>query len=144
MREDSVTGCTKLAASAQVVTTGVLLALADGGNRRVSVSMYLKGRAFVGAAILLNPHAESDDMEYVVLHLLCQGIEVVLKGPLLFKDYDNYTGRLKNSLGHNLCKIAAEASLAYGLNPMRDDYSMIPLPVVLSSVIGPSFRYPYR
>jgi hypothetical protein len=114
-----VTGCTKLTASAQVVTTGVLLALADGGKRRVSVSMYLKGRAFIGAAILLNRHAESDDIEYVVLHLFCQGMEVVLKGLLLFKNYDKYTGRLKNSFGHNLSKLAAEASLAYGLNPMR-------------------------
>jgi hypothetical protein len=86
--------------------------------------MYRKGRAFVGAAILLNKHAKShdiksDDIEYIVLHLICQSIEVVLKGLLLFKDYDKYTGHLKNAFGHNLAKVAKEASVAYGLNPMR-------------------------
>jgi hypothetical protein len=123
----TLAGSASLAAGAQVVTTGVLLALGQGGQRRVSVSMYVKGRAFGSAAILLNRHAKSEhiksyEIEYVVLYLLCQSIEVVLKGLLLFKDYDKYAKHLRR-LGHNLSKIAAEALKAYGengtLKPMR-------------------------
>jgi hypothetical protein len=92
--------------------------LTQGGKRRVARSMYLKGKAFVGAAILLDRHAESEQIDYVVLHLLCQGIEVVLKGLLILKDYDKYIDRLQNSFGHKLPKIATEVSKEYNLKDM--------------------------
>jgi len=110
-----------------VITTGIELTLADGGKTRVALSMYRKGQAFGAAAVLLNRHGESDEKEYVVLHLLCQSIEGVLKGLLLLKDYDKYSGRLKKPFGHNIFKIATESSKAFakskckgaGINPMR-------------------------
>jgi hypothetical protein len=78
--------------------------------------MYHKGKGFIGAAILLSHH---EGHEYVVLHLLCQGIENTLKGLLLLKNYDAYQPRLKRTLRHNLEAISAEATLAFNLNPIR-------------------------
>ena len=85
------------------------------GKRIVAESMYAKGQSFVVAAALLRKHGGS---EYVVLHLLCQGIEVALKGLLLLVNYDQYKPKLK-SLGHNLLKIADSATIASGLQPLR-------------------------
>ena len=79
--------------------------------------MYLKGKSFVGAAILTHRQSDSEHNDYVVLHLLCQGMEVVLKGLLLLKDYDRNILRLK-PLGHNIFKVTEEVSAAYGLKPM--------------------------
>ena len=76
--------------------------------------MYNKGKAFIGAAILLSRETASEHSDYVVLHLLCQGIELVLKGLLLDRDYDRYFPRLPRSLGHDLKKIALETASAYG------------------------------
>lgn len=53
-----------------------------------------------------------------VLHLLCQGIEIVLKGLLLAVDYDKYKPKLKR-LGHDLLKIADAATDAAGLSALR-------------------------
>lgn len=78
----------------------------------VASAMYEKGRAFIGAALLVN---QKNGNVFVVLHLLCQGIEIVLKALLLAKNYDHYKPRLKN-LGHNLVKAAAAVRKATGLN----------------------------
>lgn len=85
--------------------------LAPFGKCRVAASMFLKGKEFFGA-ILVSCQANSEHNDYVMLHLLCQGIEVSLKGLLLFSDYDKYIVRLVKPLGHNLLKIAVEASAA--------------------------------
>lgn len=78
----------------------------------VAKAMYEKGRAFIGAALLVN---QKNGNAFVVLHLLCQGIEIVLKALLLAKDYGHYKPRLKD-LGHNLVKAAAAVRKATGLN----------------------------
>jgi hypothetical protein len=85
-----------------VVSGSALLSLAPYAKLVDADSMYLKGKAFIGAAVLLQRHqrelqASSDDTEYVFLHLLCQGIELVLKGLLLRKDYDKYIARLTHN-----------------------------------------------
>jgi hypothetical protein len=74
--------------------------------------MYAKGKAFLGAAILLR-HKKGND--YVVLHLVCHGIEDLLKGLLLFVDYDKFKPKLRD-LGHDLVEIADAVSEA-GLRP---------------------------
>ena len=89
--------------------------LSTYGKRLVAESMYAKGKAFLGAAILLRRHKGD---EYVVLHLLCQGIEISLKGLLLIADYEKYKPLLKK-LGHNLGKIAEEVSQVAGIKPLR-------------------------
>lgn len=85
------------------------------GKRLLALSMYQKGKAFLGAALLLR--RERGD-EYVVLHLLCQGIEIVLKGLLLVIDYSTYKPRLK-TIGHDLLKASDAAMGAAGLPPLR-------------------------
>jgi hypothetical protein len=91
------------------------------GKRQVAVSMYVKGKAFIGAAILLRQQGNSEQTDHVVLDLLCRGIEVTLKGLLLLRNYDRFIVRLRKPLGHNLVKVAEEASTAYGFKPLRSD-----------------------
>jgi hypothetical protein len=67
----------------------------------IARSMYEKGKAFLGAALLLRQRGA---YEYVVLHLLCQGIELLGKGYLLSVNYDEYKPRLR-AYGHNLLKL---------------------------------------
>ena len=61
----------------------------------------MKGKAFIGAALLLR---QRGGYEYVVLHLLCQGIEVLGKGYLLLVNYDAHKPKLRK-YGHNLVKL---------------------------------------
>jgi hypothetical protein len=95
--------------------------LARAGKQQIAETMCLRGKSFIRAAILLrrqNNNSEHDD--YVALHLLCQGTEVLLKGLLLLKDYDGNVTRLRR-LGHNLCNAATRVLAAYGLKPLRAD-----------------------
>ena len=85
------------------------------GKRMIAESMYAEGKAFLGAAALLR---RNGGYEYVVLHLLCQGIEIVLKGLLLKIDYDLYKPQLKK-FGHNLLKVTDSAIKAAGLLSLR-------------------------
>ena len=89
--------------------------LAPHGKRMVAESMYAKGKSFLGAAMLLR---QNGGYEYVVLHLLCQGIEIVLKALLLAIDYDKYKPKLKK-LGHDLLKITDATTDAAGLRKLR-------------------------
>ena len=90
------------------------------GKRHIALAMYVRGKAFIGAAILLKRQANSEPMHYVVLHLLCQGLEITLKGLLLLRDYDRYKPQLRG-IGHDLCRAASEASIAFGVEtPHRD------------------------
>jgi len=98
-------------------TSGAMgpLVLRPDGKQVIASSMYNKGKAFIGAAILLSRETDSEHSDYVVLHLLCEGIEIVLKGLLLVRDYDRYYPRLhKKPLRHDLKKIALETASAYG------------------------------
>jgi hypothetical protein len=78
----------------------------------IADAMYEKGKAFVGAALLVD---QKDGHPAVVLHLLCQGIEIILKALLLRHDYAHYKPRLKK-LGHDLPKVAAAARKATGFH----------------------------
>lgn len=71
------------------------------GKQLIAQSMSEKGKAFLGAAVLLRQRGA---YEYAVLHLLCQGIEVLGKGFLLSVDYDTYKPKLRG-YGHNLVKL---------------------------------------
>ena len=97
------------------MSASVTTRLTVHGKRIVAESMYAKGKAFLGAAVLLR---RNGGYEYVVLHLLCQGIEIVLKGLLLAIDYDNFEPRLKQ-FGHNLLSVTDAATSAAELLPLR-------------------------
>lgn len=86
--------------------------LTNHGEKFIARTMFEKGKAFLGAALLVN---QKDGHPAVVLHLLCQGIEIILKALLLGKDYAQYKPQLR-SLGHNLPKVAAAARHATGLH----------------------------
>lgn len=87
------------------------------GRDRIAFGMSEKGRAFVGSAMLLKQHGGS---EFVVLHLLCQGIEILGKGYLLSVDYDTYTlDRLRKKYGHDLLKLLREVEKVSGLSLLK-------------------------
>lgn len=69
----------------------------------IARSMYEKGKAFLAAAMLLRQRGA---YEYAVLHLACQGIEVLGKGYLLMANYDLFKPKLR-AYGHNLLKLVA-------------------------------------
>lgn len=90
-------------------------------KRIVTEGMLSRGRQFTGAALLLRQQKGS---EFVVLHLMCQGIECVLKGILLAVDYDRYRPMLKQDrrrlgYGHDISKLAVDVLAVLQLAPMR-------------------------
>jgi hypothetical protein len=80
--------------------------LTQAGKKEIAQSMFDKGCAFVGAYILLRQNDKSEPTEYVALHNLCQGFEIVLKSVLLMKNYERWQPRLKTQIGHDLLKLA--------------------------------------
>ena len=60
----------------------------------------------------------SESTDYVHLHLLCQGIEVTLKGLLILRSYDKHIGQLRRPLGHNLVKISNAAVAEFELDAL--------------------------
>src|SRR4051794_14305376 len=97
------------------ICAGAVAKLTSHGKRLCAESMYSKGKAFLAAAVLLRQHGGS---EFVALHLVCQGIEIVLKGLLLLQDYDTYQPKLRK-YGHDLSRIAIHVLSAFQLNPLR-------------------------
>jgi hypothetical protein len=91
--------------------------LTDYGKRAIARMMYDRGRGFAGAAGLLSKQKVGHD--YVVLHLLCQGMEIVLKAILLRVDFDHYQPRLRG-FGHDLAGLAVAVTMAAKRKPLRD------------------------
>ena len=87
-------------------------------KKLIAQSMYQKGLHFIGASTLLE---EKVGYRGVVLHLLCQGIEITLKGLLLFSNYDKYQPKLAKPIGHNLEKLVNVTLLEFGLKPLKKD-----------------------
>ena len=75
----------------------------------------------MAAAVLLRKHGGD---KYVVWHLLCQGIEIILKALLLFLDYKKYN-KLQRTFGHDLEKIISAAIVAYRLRPLRPALAVV-------------------
>lgn len=94
-----------------VITDPIRLEPSNYSKRMIAYKMYFKGKQFVGAALLLEANGGDGS---VVRHLLCQGIELVLKGLLLLKSYDSYKPKLRK-LGHHLSRIAQETGTCYGV-----------------------------
>jgi len=88
-------------------------------KRQYGLSMYSKGKNFLGAAVLLQRHGGH---QYVVLHLICQGIEAALKGLLLIKDFDRFRPLMRR-YGHNLTPLIRDALNEFGLAQMRPSLS---------------------
>ena len=97
----------------------------DHGKRSIALAMVHRGEHSVGAAVLLEQNGGNG---YVWRHLLCQGVELVLKGSLLLRDYDQYEPELKK-LGHRLVDLADKCAEVFGVHPprgpLRDELSKI-------------------
>jgi hypothetical protein len=85
----------------------------------LAVATYEKGKAFLFAALLLRSHANSEPQEYVVRHLLCQGVELISKAVLLFIDYDKNRPLMHRYFSHHIRKTADEALVATRQKPLR-------------------------
>jgi hypothetical protein len=90
------------------------------GKRAIALSMYGKGKAFIGSYLLLKQKASDEPAQYVALNLLAQGVEVTLKAFLLYQDYDKYRPKLQKRLGHDLVKTTRVALNAFTLKPLRE------------------------
>jgi hypothetical protein len=114
LREDARMSLPKVRKVSTVASGAATLHLAPHGKRMVAESMYAKGKAFLAAALLLR---QKGGEEYVVLHLLCQGIEVTLKGLLLAVDYDTFKPKLRKfgKFGHDLVAVIDAGTTAAGL-----------------------------
>jgi hypothetical protein len=86
------------------------------GKRLMALALYRRGKSFIGAAVLLDQQPGAD--RYVVLHLLCQGVEIILKALLLLSDYEKYIKQQRRH-EHDLNRVVAVAIKAFGLRPMR-------------------------
>ena len=80
--------------------------------KMLALDMLSRGKAFMFASVLLEKHRGS---EFVVLHNLCQGIEVYLKGLLQLKDYRKYDKKKLKKLGHDLIILTEEVRNAYSI-----------------------------
>ena len=79
------------------------------GKKKVAHALFYRGVNFMLAAKILE---KKGGYRYVVLHLLCQGLEIIIKGLLLMQNYDKYKPKLTNEsrggLGHNLVRGSEE------------------------------------
>lgn len=89
------------------------------GKQFSAWQFYLRGRQFIRAALALDQDDPGDG--YVVRHLLCQGIELILKALLLRKNYNNYFPLLsKKKYGHNLIALLDEVARLYKVKVAPD------------------------
>jgi len=97
-----------------------MLQMTQYSKNEIAKWMLYRGQSFLKSAILLKQSGGSHDVE---LYNICQGIEVVLKSFLLFKDYDKYKPLLPNRarFGHNLVKLTDAAIFEYGIKSLSSD-----------------------
>ena len=88
-----------------------------GGKRMRAMIMYNKGKEFIAASVLLNRQQRTQS--FVQIHLLLQGFEIILKGILLYHDYDKHTKKLRK-YGHNLIKLTNKVKLIKPYNTVLD------------------------
>ena len=89
--------------------------LTERGWRYVAESFLSKGRSFLAAAVLLE---RQGGHRFVVLHLLCQGTEIILKSLLLFLDHKKYRKPCKK-YRHDLNQVISASIEAFRLHPLR-------------------------
>ena len=88
------------------------MAMTSYAKRLTAQLYYKKGCHFVAAAILLD---QNDGDLYVVLQLLCQGLEIMAKALLLLKNFDKYQP-LVEKYRHRLYPLVSDALAEFKLN----------------------------
>jgi hypothetical protein len=71
-------------------------------EKEIAVETLKKGENFIRTALLLR---KNNSDENVVLSMICQGIENILKGLLLSKDYIRYEPLLRRKFGKSLLRL---------------------------------------
>jgi len=101
-------------------TTAGPMQLSQHAKTMIAQAMLVRGSNFLAAAILLKKHG---GYQYVVLHLLCQGLEIIQKALLLSYDYGRFIKKLRDrsELGHDLLKGANAIVACYRLRPMKPE-----------------------
>ena len=97
------------------------LPITNFGRQCIARTEFDKGVGFLAAGRLLEPYCVNEAVRYVRLHLMCQGLELVLKSVLLAKDFGKYRTQLRNPklFGHDLIKTAEAAEREFGVSTMR-------------------------
>jgi hypothetical protein len=86
-------------------------------KREVARKMYFQGKAFLVAAAHVRGASSTEEWNYVSLHLVCQGIELIMKALLLLSKYDEFLPKLIK-LGHRLEAIWNSVSAEYSISPL--------------------------
>ncbi len=81
-------------------------------EKEIAVSTLKKGENFIRAALLLR---RNNSEENVVLSMICQGIENILKGLLLSKDFVRYEPLLRKKFGKNLLRLYYRTRKEYNI-----------------------------
>lgn len=79
-------------------------------EKEIAVETLKKGENFIRTALLLR---KNNSDENVVLSMICQGIENILKGLLLSKDYVRYEPLLRRKFGKNLLRLYYRTTKEY-------------------------------
>ena len=82
-------------------------------EKEIAVETLKKGENFIRTALLLR---KNNSDENVVLSMICQGIENILKGLLLSKDYVRYEPLLRRKFGKNLLRLYYRTRKEYGIS----------------------------
>jgi hypothetical protein len=83
-------------------------------KRQMASDFCRRGMHFYAAAVLLRQNGGDG---YVVLHLKCQGIELVLKGWLLLRNFDKYKSKIR-AYSHNLERLVRDALVEFKRDPL--------------------------
>ena len=112
------------------------MAMTSYAKRLTAQLYYKKGCHFVAAAILLD---QNDGDLYVVLQLLCQGLEIMAKALLLLKNFDKYQP-LVEKYRHRLYPLVSDALAEFKLNRLRP-HTSAELENLSKMYSGHVFRY---
>ncbi len=82
-------------------------------ENEIAIATLKKGENFIRTALLLR---KNNSEENVVLSMICQGIENILKGLLLVKDFVRYEPLLRRKFGKNLLRLYYRTRKEYNIS----------------------------
>ena len=94
--------------------------LSHYGQMTLANVEFQKGQAFVVAAMLLLRESKNESHLYVHMHLIAQGLELIIKSALLFNNFGKYSAKKKSGYGHKLLQLCDEVISVYKLNPIKE------------------------
>ncbi len=90
------------------------------GRKFLARSQFERAKSFLGAAILLR---QKGGDEYVVLHLICQAIEIAAKAVLMLSNFEKHSPeKLRRRYNHNLASLVPDALDEFKLKRLNHRY----------------------